>query len=131
MQNKCMFYISLSFRFSATHSDPHGTSARCAAPVALPCLSLACFLFSQAGLVQVGTPAEETLTYPRQKETQTSNPCGGPNPLASTDGEYSNVTSVCGSINLWRSCFRIGYQSQQGCCFKLILLSYGKAKMSL
>lgn len=39
---------------------------------------------------------------------------------------YSNVRPVCRGVNLWKCWNQIGYQSQQACCFKLILLSPGK-----
>ncbi len=93
-----------------------------------PPLSLACFSSSQAGVVREGTPAKlwkPSLNYDRQKH-KPQNPCGGPNSLACTNWGYSNVRPFCRGVNLWKCWYQIGYQSQQACCFKLILWSPGK-----
>lgn len=39
---------------------------------------------------------------------------------------YSKARPVCWGVNLWKYWYKIGYQSQQACCFKLIPLSPGK-----
>lgn len=72
---------------AATHNDPHRTSACCAGQVFVPSPLLGLFLILTGWSSTRGNTSQivETFAHLRQAETQTSNPCGGPNPLACTN----------------------------------------------